>query len=85
MKHYNVNFIDGTEETVGSDELPPDIISPMFTYKSDGEGNRTVELLPTSVWWTVILLHLDAETNSKFVPFGRVHINLKNVTFIKET
>ncbi len=36
--------------------------------------------------WTVVLLTLDATTQSnKLVPFGRIHINLNNVTFIRET
>lgn len=53
--------------------------------------DRTMEVvgadkLPTagSGYWTAILLTLDAETLSKFVPHGTIHINLDNVTFIKE-
>jgi hypothetical protein len=62
MKHYEVNFTDGSVETVSAGILP-----------LDGSG-----------WWAATLLTLDAETGSKLVPHGRIHINLDNVTFIKE-
>ena len=65
MKHYDINFVDGTVETVEAniEELP-----------SDREG-----------WWLVTHLHLDAETQTKLVHHGRIYVNMRNVTFIKET
>jgi hypothetical protein len=63
MKHYEVNFVDRTVETVESDNLPS-LASP---------------------WWSVTLLKLDGETESKFVPYGKIHIYTRNITYIKET
>jgi hypothetical protein len=78
MKHYEVNFVDGTVETVGADDLPTDITNPMFISK-EMDGIATVETAPTTHWWRVTLLSLDAESGTK------ISINLDNVTFIKET
>jgi len=84
MKHYEVNFVDGTYETVMSDELPP-IVRPSFFINHKTAELYEVHPFPSTNFWTVTLLNLDAETNSKLVPFGQIHINLDNVTFIKET
>jgi hypothetical protein len=84
MKHYEVNFVDGTVETVGAEDLPTDISKLMFISKEMG-GIATVEVAPTTHWWRVTLLSLDAESGTKLVPHGKISVNLDNVTFIKET
>jgi hypothetical protein len=71
MKHYQVNFVDGTVETVEADSFPH-VVEYEF-------------MSPINSWWHVTLMHLDAETQTKFVPYGKIHINHDNVTFIKET
>ena len=77
-KHYEVNFNDGTIETVMSPLLPPDIEQPMFM-----SNENEIVVVPAHRWWTVTLLTVSTD-KEKLVPFGRVHVNLDNVTFIKE-
>jgi hypothetical protein len=78
MKHYEVNFVDQTVETVMSESLPP------FMYDGVIVDGESISTLPAPKWWSVTLLVLDAEESKKLVPHGRVHVNLNNVTFIKE-
>jgi hypothetical protein len=79
MKHYEVNFVDGTVETVGSDDLPPSITNPLYVVTKEGETESIVE----KRWWTGTILASNPDSG-KLIPHGRVHVNLDNVTFIKE-
>lgn len=82
MKHFEVNFVDGTVETVMSEAIPLAWTQPLFRKNSDG----SLEEVPIyDEWWHATLLTLDDETKTKLVPYGRIHININNVTFIKET
>ena len=82
MKHYEVNFTDGTMETIAAEDLPPQIISPMFAVQT-GKGQVEFQSVPEHRWWYVTYLRLDPDS-TKFVSYGMVHINLDTVTFIKE-
>lgn len=83
MKHYELNFVDRTMEIVGADDLPPIVIQPLYKVVGTEQGTDIV-VIPEHNWWTATKLDLDAETQTKLVPHGRIHINLRNITFIKE-
>lgn len=83
MKHYEVNFVDQTVQTVMSDELPPSMTQPMYHITHKTPEQYEIKQVPESRYWYVTLLTLDSD-NVKLVPFGKIYINLDNVTFIKE-
>ena len=83
MKHYEVNFVDRTVEIVMADSLPSEML-PTFQMNAKQEGTQ-LTILPTTRFWSVKLLTVSAEEPGKLVPHGNIHINLDNVTYIKET
>ena len=84
MKYYAVNFVDGHMQVVGADNLPPQITHPMFLSRETAPGIQEIHVAPEHRWWYVTYLHADPDSG-KLIPYGKIHINLDTVTFIKET
>ena len=84
MKYYAVNFVDGHMQVVGADNLPPQITHPMFLARETAPGIQEIHVAPEHRWWYVTYLHADPDSG-KLIPYGKIHINLDTVTFIKET
>jgi hypothetical protein len=80
LKHYDVSFIDKTEVTVGTDK-PPTEFYPMIS--ADTESGE-VKIIPSGRWWSATLLVTDGSYLPRLVANGKIHINLDNVTYIKE-
>jgi hypothetical protein len=83
MKHYEITFVDGHVQTVGADDLPPQIITPMYAAQV-GEGKVEFRTLPEHRWWYVTILRRDPDSN-KLTSNGKIHVNLDSVSYIKET
>jgi len=83
MKYYAVNFIDGHMQVVGADDLPPQIVTPMYEAQVGQEGIK-IRPVREHRWWYVTYLHADPDSG-KLIPYGKIHINLDAITFIKET
>lgn len=79
-KHFEVYFINVEDHLlVMADELPVQMGSPLYIAKETGE----LSAVPITIWWVVTLLRVDSMTQER-TPKGRIHINLDNVSFIRE-
>jgi hypothetical protein len=49
-------------------------------------GQEGIKIRPVREhrWWYVTCLHADPDSG-KLIPYGKIHINLDAITFIKET
>ena len=79
-KHFEVHFININDYIfVEAVELPAQMGSPLYIAKEAGE----LSAVPVTIWWVVTLLQVDSMTQER-TPKGRIHINLDNVSYIKE-